>query len=186
MTVEHLPLGGVGETVGFDAVAQFFGDPQLFLQLGLGGFLADALLGELAGLLANLGVQPFERAAQGRQHRLLAFDLRGALGQPGRGRIQFDLLSLEPFVLGTLSGEGGIQLPSLFFQFQRVALQLLALAVHVGGRRVRLPLALFQRFLESVEPSEVGPMSFLVGNDLLLAPVALGLPGGQFLRGDRN
>jgi len=76
------------------------------------------VLDELGRLLLHLLAHPFEAGAERGQHRLLALDHRRPFAELGLLVLGRGPFLLEPFVLGLLGGEGGVDLPGLLFQFQ--------------------------------------------------------------------
>ncbi len=180
---EDLPFGRMGEAVGLDPRTQLFQRLRLLLQVALGRLLAGPLLGEEGRLLPDLVPHPLQLGAQRGQHRLLALDLGGPLGQPGGGRLGFEPHLLEPFVLGPLGGEGVVDLAGLLFQFQRVAAELLPLLLDFGLGGGDLPLPLVDRILEAVEPDQVGPVALFLGGQRRLAVRTIGVPAVDVLAG---
>ncbi len=84
------------------------------------------------------------RSAQCGQHGLLTFQRGGALVRFRRQLLVFLLASVQGLVFADQTFAPVVELGRLFFQFARVALQLLELMIHFESTLLQLLLALFQ------------------------------------------
>src|SRR5262249_39591612 len=124
--------------------------------LGLGGVLAQALLGEGLLLAAVLLAQPLQPAAQGGEHGLLALQGGAAPGQLGAVRLPLALLPGRLLLALLPARVPAGELAGVLLQLARGPLEGLEAAVHLQGVALELLLALLQGGGQPIQAHQVG------------------------------